>query len=108
MQVILRPIHARNRMVSHDELVIIYNENIFKRCLFLPNSGNSFQESMFALKARNERKKIIILKLKVFFLIKIESRGTEACSRLVFFPLLPVGSFQRVPAIFNISEFLFS
>lgn len=107
MQVILRPIHARNRMVSHDELVIIYNENIFKRCLFLPNSGNSFQESMFAFEGE-WFEKIIILKLKVFFLIKIESRGTEACSRLVFFPLLPVGSFQRVPAIFNISEFLFS
>lgn len=68
MQVILRPIHARNRMVSHDELVIIYNENIFKRCLFLPNSGNSFQESMFAFEGtQRKEKKIIILKLQVFF-----------------------------------------
>lgn len=57
MQVILRPIHARNRMVSHDELVIIYNENIFKRCLFLPNSGNSFQESMFAFEGTQRKEK---------------------------------------------------
>ena len=76
--------------------------------VFCPTVEIASKSQCLLLKARNERKKIIILKLKVFFLIKIESRGTEACSRLVFFPLLPVGSFQRVPAIFNISEFLFS
>lgn len=75
MQVILRPIHARNRMVSHDELVIVYNENIFKRCLFLPNSGNSFQESMFAFEGtQRKEKKIIILKLQVFFFLSKLSR----------------------------------
>lgn len=67
MQVILRPIHARNRMVSHDELVIIYNENIFKRCLFLPNSGNSFQESMFAFEGTQRKEKNNNTKTLSFF-----------------------------------------